>query len=109
VLRTVLNTILSIIFGSGVREATGIAVDMRIGVHSGNVLCGIIGIAKHTNRSYMERQSVHTESYQVRVIITRGGTSLSLNIMFRLFIKPVKKYLSIKRKRLRFDFPSTVS
>ncbi len=32
-----------ILFGSGVREATGIAVDMRIGVHSGNVLCGIIG------------------------------------------------------------------
>jgi hypothetical protein len=32
-----------IFFGSGVREATGIAVDMRIGVHSGNVLCGIIG------------------------------------------------------------------
>ncbi len=26
-----------------VRESTDVPVDMRIGVHSGNVLCGIIG------------------------------------------------------------------
>ena len=30
----------------GVREATSVAVDMRIGINSGNVLCGLIGLKK---------------------------------------------------------------
>ena len=29
-----------------VREVTQVNVDMRIGVHSGNVLCGVIGLRK---------------------------------------------------------------
>lgn len=29
-----------------VREKTLVNVDMRIGVHSGNVLCGVIGLRK---------------------------------------------------------------
>lgn len=38
--------IIIILFLRTVREATGVGVDMRIGIHSGNVLCGVIGLIK---------------------------------------------------------------
>lgn len=76
-----------------VRDATGVDINMRVGVHSGNVLCGVIGLQKwqYDVWSHDVTLANHMEAGGVPGWVTTESVSVCISFVWLVNVNPCWK------------------